>query len=253
MTFTQAGYEIKDNGIHIKCLKQSFTFWKHREWIGTIKTVTLKRDNVGDYYLYLICDGSEPTKKLSLTGNEAGVDFGMKTFLTLSDSIKIASPQFFKQSLNAIRSAHQALSRKQRGSNAWYRAKRHLARIYKQIADRRRDWFFKLALRLVRRYNTIAIESLNLEGMKKLWGRKISDLAFGEFVLILQWSCAKYGKTLLKAGRWQATTKPCSDCGHHNENLTLSERQWICPDCGSHHDRDVNAAINILRVGVPWT
>ena len=150
LTFTQAGYEIEENRIHIKCIDKSFTFWKHREWTGTIKTVTIKRDNVGDSYLYLVCEGSEPTKKLSLTGNEAGADFGMKTFLTLSDGIKIESPQFFKRMLNLIRSATKALSRKQKGSNAWYRAKRHLARLYKQIAQRRRDWFFKLALRLVR-------------------------------------------------------------------------------------------------------
>ena len=114
LTFTQAGYEIEDNRIHIKCLKKSFTFWKHRQWTGSIKRVTLKRDNVGDYALYLICEDSDPTEPLPLTRRKAGVDFGMKTFLTLSDGITIASPQFFKQSLNAIRSAHQALSRKQK-------------------------------------------------------------------------------------------------------------------------------------------
>ena len=253
LTFTQAGYEIKDNRIHIKCLKKSFTFWKHREWTGTIKTVTIKRDTVGDYHLYLSCEGSEPAEKLPLTSNAAGADFGMKTFLTLSDGIKIASPEFFKQSLNEIRSANKTLSRKQYLSNGWFRAKRHLARVNKDIANRRRDWFFKLALRLVRRYDKIAIESLNLSGMKRLWERKISDLAFGEFSWILQWTCAKYGKTLLKAGRWEATTKPCSDCGYHNKTLTLSDREWTCSDCGSHHDRDINAAINILRAGVPWT
>ena len=96
-----------------------------------------------------------------------------------------------------------------------------------------------------------AIETLNLAGMKRLWGRKISDLAFGEFSLILQWTCAKYGKTFLAAGRWTATTKPCFECGTPNENLTLSERQWTCPECGFHHDRDINAAINILQAGVP--
>ena len=253
LTFTQAGYELEDNRIHIKCLKKSFTFWKHRKWTGKIKRIIIKRDNVGDYYLYLVCKNPKPAKQLPLTGHEAGADFGMKTFLTLSDGIKIESPQFFKQMLNAIRSANKSLSRKQKGSNAWYRAKRHVARLYKKIAQRRRDWFFKLALRLVRRYDTIAIETLNLEGMKRLWGRKVSDLAFGEFALILQWVCAKYGKTLLKAGRWCATSKPCSDCGYHNEHLTLSARYWTCPKCGSHHDRDVNAARNILRVGVPWS
>ena len=253
LTFTQAGYEIAENRIHIKCLKKSFTFWKHRQWTGTIKTVAIKRDNVGDYSLYIVCEDTDPTEALPLTGNVAGADFGMKTFLTLSDGIQLKSPEFFRRMLNQMRSANKALSRKQKGSNAWYRAKRHLARLYKKIAERRRDWFFKVAVRLVRRYDTIAIETLNLEGMKRLWGRKVSDLAFGEFALILQWVSAKYGKTLLKAGRWQATTKPCSDCGYHNDTLTLNDRQWICPDCGSHHDRDVNAAINILRVGVPWT
>ena len=180
----------------------------------------------------------------------------MKTFLTLSDGIQIASPEFFKQSLNEIRSANkETLSRKQYLSNGWFRvSKRHLARVNKAIANRRRDWFFKLALRLVRRYDKIAIETLNLEGMKRLWGRKVSDLAFGEFSLILRWMwVSKYGKTLLKAGRWEATTKPCSDCGYKNENLTLDDRQWTCPECGSRHNRDINAAINILRVGVPWT
>ena len=251
LTFTQAGYKIEGNRLTINCLKKSFTFWKHREWTGTVKTATIKRDNVGDYYLTLVCEDCEPSEKLPLTGNEAGADFGCKTFLTLSDGTKIESPQFYKQSLNAIRSAHKALSRKQYLSNGWFRAKRHLASVNKHIADSRRDWFFKLALRLVRRHDKIVIETLNLEGMKRLWGRKISDLAFGEFALILQWTSAKYGKTFLKTNRWEPTTKPCSNCGYRNQNLTLSDRYWTCPECSTHHDRDVNAAINILQAGVP--
>ena len=251
VTFTQAGYKIEGNRLRINCLNKSFTFWKHRDWTGTIKKVTIKRDNVGDYYLYIVCEDCEPSEKLPLTGSEAGVDFGCKTFLTLSDGIKIASPEFYKQGLTAIRSANKALSRKQYLSNGWYRAKRHLSYVHKAIANRRRDWFFKLALRLVRKYDKITIETLNLEGMKKLWGRKVSDIAFGEFSLILQWTCAKYGKTFLRSGRWEATTKPCSTCGYHNENLTLDDREWVCPECGSHHDRDINAAKNILQAGVP--
>ena len=250
-TFTQAGFKIEDNRLRINCLNKSFTFWKHRDWTGTVKIAIIKRGNVGDYYLYIICEDCQPSEKLPLTGNEAGVDFGCKTFLTLSDGTQIASPQFYKQDLNAIRSTHKALSRKQYLSNGWYRAKRHLSRIHKKITNRRRDWFFKLAFRLVRKYDKIAIETLNLDGMKRLCGRKISDLAFGEFTLILEWTCGKYGKVFAASGRWQPTTKPCSDCGHLNENLTLSDRQWICPECGSHHDRDINAALNILQAGVP--
>ena len=251
VTFTQAGYKIEGNRLRINCLKKSFTFWKRREWTGTIKRITIKRDNVGDYYVYIVCEAYEPSEQLPLTGNEAGADFGCQTFLTLSDGIKIASPQFYKQGLKAIRSANKALSRKQYLSKGWYRAKRCLSRIHKKIANCRRDYFFKLALRLVRKYDKIVIETLNLDGMKRLWGRKVSDLAFGEFALILQWTCAKYGRIFLKADRWQPTTKPCSDCGHHNENLTLSDRQWRCSECGSDHDLDINAALNILQAGVP--
>ena len=116
LTFTQAGFKIEENRLTINCLKKSFTFWKHRDWTGCIKTVTIKRDTVGDYYLYITCENCEPSEKLPLTGNVAGADFGMKTFLTLSDSTKIASPEFYKQDLNAVRSANTALSRKQKGS-----------------------------------------------------------------------------------------------------------------------------------------
>ena len=253
ITFTQAGFKIAGNRLRINCIDKSFTFWKHRQWTGTIKKITLKRDNVGDYYLYLICEDYTLSKKLPLTGNEAGADFGSKTFLTLSDGIKIESPEFYKQSLNAIRSANKTLSRKAYLSKGWFRAKRHLCRVHKDIANRRRDWFFKLALRLVRKYDKIAIETLNLEGMKKLWGRKVSDIAFGEFSLILQWTCAKYGKVFAKAGKWQPTTKACHVCQHKNESITLSDRHWTCLSCSTSHDRDINAAINILQAGVPVT
>jgi len=261
-TLKQAGWSLKDNRITLTLRKWNpktrkwqydkvaYTFHKHREFEGNIRRLTIKRGACGDYWLYLITDFVE-TKPLPTTGQSVGADFGMKTFLTLSDGTRITSPEFYKQGLNAIRSANKALSRKQKGSHAWYRAKRHLARVHKKITNQRRDWFFKLALRLVRKYDTIAIETLNLEGMKKLWGRKISDVAFGEFSFILQWTFAKHGKTFLKAGRWKTTTKPCSTCGYCNENLSLSDRQWTCPECGSHHDRDINAARNILQAGVP--
>ena len=250
LTLTQAGYKIEGNRIYIGCLKKWFTFWEHREWTGVIKTVTIKRDNVGDYYLTLACEDCEPTVPLTLSGNVAGADFGIKTFLTLSDGTKIESPEFYKQSLNAIRSAHQVLSRKAFLSNGWFRAKRYLASVYKKIANQRRDWFFKLALRLVRKYDTIAIETLNLEGMKKLWGRKVSDLAFSEFSMILEWTCRKYGKILVKVDKWQPTTKVCHVCQYKNDSITLADREWTCPSCSTTHDRDVNAANVILQVGV---
>ena len=251
MTFTQAGYKIEGNRIYISCLKKWFTFWKHCDWTGQIKTVTIKRDNVGDYYLILTCNASEPIAHLPKTGHRAGIDFGLKTFLTLSDGTQIKSPEFYKNSLRAIRCAHKGLSRKTYLSNGWYKAKRHLSRAYKKIANQRRDWFFKVALRLVHKYDYIAIETLHLDAMKRLWGRKVSDIAFGEFALILEWTCHKYGKVLAKTDKWQPTTKPCHHCGHSNNDLQLTDRHWTCQQCQTHHDRDINAAINILQAGVP--
>ena len=184
---------------------------------------------------------------LPATGESVGADFGMETYLTLSNGEKIQSPQLLKQSLTKLRKLTKAVSRKVKGSNNWWRAIGELTRLYRHIANQRRDWHFKLATALCRRFDTIVTETLNLDGMKRLWGRKVSDLSFGQFVEILEYKCFKHNREFSKVGEWTATTKPCSDCGHYNENLSLSDRQWTCPECGAHHDRDINAAINILR------
>ena len=168
-------------------------------------------------------------------------------FLTLSTGEKIQSPEFLKQSLKELRSLNKTLSRKVVGSNNWWRCLGQLTRRYRYISNQRKDWHWKLATDLCRRFDAIATEKLNLRGMKRLWGRKVSDLSFGQFVEILKFKCFKQNREFLQAGQWTPTTKPCSDCGHHNKELSLSDRQWICPKCGSHHDRDINAAINILR------
>ena len=189
-------------------------------------------------------------KVLSATGESVGIDFGIETYLTLNTGKKIHHPQPLKQSLNQLRKLNKAVSRKVKGSGNWWRAVRELARLHIKITNQRLDWQWKLATDLCRRFDTIVTETLNLDAMKRLWGRKVSDLAFGQFVRILEFKCAKHNREFVQIGQWTPTTKPCSDCGHHNENLSLSDRQWTCPECGSHHDRDVNAAINILRAAL---
>ena len=191
-----------------------------------------------------------PKKVLSATGESVGIDFGMETYLTLNTGEKIHHPQPLKQSLNQLRKLNKAVSRKVKGSNNWWRAVRDLARLHVKIANQRLDWQWKRATDLCRRFDTIVTETLNLDAMKRLWGRKVSDLAFGQFVRILEFKCFKHNREFVQIGQWTPTTKPCSDCGHHNESLSLSDRQWTCPECGSHHDRDVNAAINILRAAL---
>ena len=255
----QSGYKLENGRVRIsfkewdassgslKFNKRWFSFHHHHDWQGNhICYIQILRDAVGTYWLYIVTDDSTIEPYLA-TGESVGIDFGMDTYLTLNTGEKIQSPQFLKQSLKALRRLSKSVSRKVKGSQNWWRAIGELTRLYRHIANQRRDWHFKLATDLCRRFDLIATETLNLTGMKRLWGRKVSDLSFGQFVEILAFKCFKHNRKFRQVGQWTATTKPCSDCGFHNENLSLSDRQWTCPECGSHHDRDVNAAINILR------
>ena len=256
----QTGWSLKDNRITLtfrkwdagkwRYDKVAYTFHKHRQWHGTIRRIIIKRDACGDYWLYILTDFVE-TQPLSATGKSVGADFGMKdAYLTLSTGERIQHPQPLKSNLKKLRSLNKALSRKQKGSIGWWRCVRHIARLYRKISNQRKDFHWQLASELCKKFDTIIIETLNLDGMKRLWGRKVSDLSFYQFVEILKSKCQKHKRQLIEIGQWTPTSKPCSDCGYHNENLTLNDRQWTCPDCGSHHDRDINAAINILRAGI---
>ncbi|MCY3720895.1 MAG: RNA-guided endonuclease TnpB family protein [Candidatus Poribacteria bacterium] len=233
----------------LKFNKRWFSFHHHRDWEGKVCFIQILRDRVSTYWLYVITDAST-TEPCSATGESVGIDFGMETYLTFSNGEKKQPPEFLKRSLNELRKLNKAVSRKVKGSNNWWRAVGALARLYRHIANQRKDWHYKVATDLCKRFDTIATETLNLEGMKRLWGRKVSDLAFYQFVEILKSKCIKHKREFLQVGQWTATTKPCSDCGYKNENLSLSDRQWTCPECGSHHDRDINAAINILRAAL---
>ena len=254
----QSAYKIENDRVRLsfkqwdeptqslKFEKRWFSFHQHREWHGNVRYLQILRDAVGTYWLYIITDDTT-TEPYSSTGESVGIDFGLETYLTLNTGEKIQHPQPLKQCLKALRKHNKSLSRKVKGSGNWYRAVRQIARLYRQIANQRRDWHWKLATDFCRRFDTIATETLNLDGMKRLWGRKVSDLAFYQFVEVLKFKCVKHGREFLRVGQWTPTTKPCSDCGYRNENLSLKERQWRCPECGSHHDRDINAARNILR------
>ena len=227
-------------------VRRNILYHHHRDWKGNVRYIQILRDAVGTFWLYVVTDNASK-EVLPATGESVGADFGLETYLTLNTGEKIHHPQPLKHSLNELRKLNKSLSCKVKGSHNWWRAVRELARLYRKVANQRRDWQWKLATDLCRRFDTLVTETLNLEAMKRLWGRKVSDLAFYQFVEILKFKCFKHNREFFQIGQWTATTKPCSDCGHHNENLSLNDRQWTCPDCGSHHDRDINAAINILR------
>lgn len=250
VTFKSSGWTVNGNVLTINKLKLRLKFHLSRPIDGKIQTVCLKRDAVGDWWLsFSIRKESKPGQEKPMTGKTAGFDFGLKHFLTGNDGQKIESPQFLLHSLDEIRRRSRKLSKKQKGSNSRRKARIELARLHRRIAFLRSDFHWKLANHLVSEYDIICLETLNMKAMQQIWGRKISDLAFSEFVKVLSVISAKYGKTLVRISQWEATSKTCSHCGHKETEMPLNTRKWTCTECGTYHDRDVNAARNILRVG----
>lgn len=246
-TLKQTGWKlIGSNKIRIG--KHVYKFSKSRNVIGEIKTVTVKRTNLGEFFVCFSVETESPEPEIK-TGQNAGFDFGLKTFLTLSDGTSIESPEFFKQYLSDIRKLSRQLSRKAKGSRHRKLARLALARLHEQIANQRRDWFFKLAHLLTDKYDGLFFEDLNLNGMLRLWGRKVSDLAFSEFLNILGYVASVKGKTIHFIHRFYPSSMTCDNCGHIKQDLELSDRRWRCAGCSIVNDRDHNAALNILREG----
>jgi putative transposase len=248
-TLKQAGYKLL-GGNRIKIGKRILKYHKSRDIEGTIKTLTVKRDPLGDVYLFFSCEMPDVKTNRVMTGKSAGFDFGLKTFLKPSDgSTPVKSPLFFKQGLKEVKRADKTLSRKQKGSNNRRKAKDQLFRVHKRIANRRRDFHFKQAGKLAKQYDHIFFEDLNIKGMQKIWGRKISDLGFHNFLRIQEYCCSKTGSVCGYIDRWFPSSKLCHACGFLHEKMSLKDRCWVCPSCQIKHDRDENAAINIHREG----
>ncbi len=239
-TLKQAGYKIDGNVIWLNGYK--FKFWLSRPIEGKIKTITIKRDNIGSFYICIALE--QELQSNTASANIVGIDFGLKTFLTLSDATQIKAPRYYLAYLKRLKKLQRSLSKKQKGSNNYKRAKRALAKLHIKIANTRRDFFYKLANKIAKSYEFVVIEDLNIKAMQKLWGKKISDYAFSEFVNILE-----YKTNLIKIDRYYPSSKTCSKCGYILDSLDLKTREWQCPKCNTLHDRDINAAINICRVG----
>jgi putative transposase len=245
-TLKQAGYAVFGNSIAVG--KQQYRLFNSREIEGQIKTLTIKRDALGDIYFVIVTDGDHQIVKAATT-KIAGFDFGLKDFLIESNGNRVEAPLPLKKSLKQLKKANRNLSKKKKGSNHRKDTKRSLAKLHRRIADQRKDFHFKTAAILAKQNKILCIEDLNLNGMKALWGRKVSDLGFASFVSILEHQATKTGCTVVKIDRWYPSSKTCHCCGTINQELQLRDRVWTC-SCGITHARDVNAAINIQRVGM---
>ena len=235
-------YQIRLNG-------RWYRFALHRPIEGEIIQVHVTRDALGDVYITLTEDYSEVTYEPK-TGKAEGFDFGIKDFLTGSDGHPYTSPMFYKHNADKLATAQKVHSRKVKGSHNRERERKNIARIHKKTANQRTDHHWKLAIELCQKFDILFFEDLNIAGMKRLWGKQVSDLGFGEFLRKLKHQSKKRIRSVLKIDRWSPTSKCCCVCDHKNETLTLADRHWQCPKCETHLDRDQNAAMNILKEGV---
>jgi putative transposase len=222
---------------------------------GKIMSATISR--VADRWFVSITVETPDNSHLPKAENqgEVGVDLGVSTFATLSTGEKVEGPKAHKALMGRLKRLSRNLSRKVKGSENRKKAKMKLARLHARIANIRLDAMHKLTSDLARRFHTIAIENLNVRGMVKNHhlSRSISDMSFFEFRRQLEYKAAMRGNVIVVADRFYPSSKTCSDCGHKVEALPLSVREWVCPECGSIHDRDVNAAINLKNLAVSST
>lgn len=215
-------------------------------------TVTVSRDAAGRWFVSILCD-DVVTEHLP-TNQAIGVDAGITTLAALSTGEKISNPRHERRDRDRLSRAQRDLSRKAKGSNNRAKARRKLARIHARIADRRRDHLHKLTTRLVRENQTVVIEDLAVRNMVRnhSLARAISDASWFQLRAMLEYKCAWYGRELVTLDRWFPSSKLCGDCGAIVDRLPLNVREWTCP-CGATHDRDVNAARNILAAGLAVT
>jgi len=222
----------------------------HRRPKGTPKMATLSKDPDGRYYISMAIE--EHVEHKPITGQAVGVDMGIKHLCTLSNGKKIDNPKYLKQYLRQLRHQSRNLGRKQKGSKRWQRQRVKVARLHAKIRDSRRHALHVASSTVINESQVIVVEDLNVSGMlrNRRLSRALSDASMGEFLRMLEYKAQWYGRTLIKVDRWFPSSKTCSGCGHKLDELRLDTRHWQCPQCGAEHDRDINAANNILNEGL---
>lgn len=215
-------------------------------------TCTVSRDNCGTYWCVITVDDLQPkpTKTKLAKDNAVGVDLGIKDYATLSDGTKFTNPKHLEQTQKKLAHLQKVFARTKKDSRNHERMRIKVAKCHRSITNKRRDFLHKLSTYLMRNYDVVCLEDLNVKGMEQNHhlARAIQGAAWSEFVRQLEYKSDWYGKNVLFIGRFEPSSKLCHCCGHIYSGLTLKERKWVCPVCGETHDRDVNAAINIRNI-----
>ncbi len=220
-------------------------------------TVTVTKDTAGRYFVSILVE--EDITLLPVVNSMVGLDLGLKSMVITSQGESVGNPQFFRKDEKKLAKAQRRHAKKKKGSKNRAKAQLKVARIHARIADRRRDYQHKLSTRIVHSlpapqagFQVICIESLAVKNMLQnhCLAKSISDVGWGEFVRQLEYKAQWYGRTLVKIDKWYPSSKRCSHCGHVLDSLSLDVRFWMCPECKTFHDRDINAAKNVLAAGL---
>lgn len=243
------GVRIKDGKLRIYKFKGGVDIILHRKCEGTIKHCTISKNPTGEYFVSITV---ETTHDMSpKTGKTIGIDLGLKDFAITSDGYKYKNNRYIKNYATQLKVAQQHLSRKIKGSNRYNKQKHKVATIHKKITNSRMDNLHKISTDLIRKYDTIILEDLNVDGMVRnhRLSKYISDVAWGRFIHMLNYKAEWNDKQIMKIDRFFPSSKTCNCCGYINQNLKLDMRLWTCPQCNAELDRDINASINILKEG----
>jgi putative transposase len=248
--------DIENNKVSIPKCKWIKCKFDNREIIGKIKTCTVSRDKCNNYFISILTeiDKDFPTKKKIKEKTSIGLDLGIKDFCVLSSGIKIHNPKTNKKFEKRINKQHRILSKKVNGSKNKEKQRLKLAKLYQHRSNIKNDFLHKYSYKIVsdKQIDTIIIEDLNVSDMlknKKL-SPSIQDVSWYEFTRMLEYKCEREGKNLIRIGRFDPSSKMCSICGTINSTLSLKDREWVCTNCNTKHDRDINAAKNIKTFGL---
>ena len=251
--FTKSAFRWKDGQVFLaKCTSPLPIRWSREIPSGcSPSTITVKLTASGRWFVSLRVN-DDRVKPLPKSDKSIGLDVGITSLITTSKGDKIANQLHFKQLRQKLKRAQKALARKQKGSNNRQKARRQVAKVHAQITDARKDFLHKLTTRLVRENQTIVVEDLAIKNMVKnhKLALAISDASWGELIRQLAYKCEWYGREMIKIDRWFPSSERCGNGGHTVDKLPLNIREWECTTCGTNHDRDVNAANNILAAGL---
>ncbi|NEP82601.1 MAG: IS200/IS605 family element transposase accessory protein TnpB, partial [Okeania sp. SIO3B3] len=246
--FTKGGFKVGQHKVYLAKIGKLKIVWS-RELPAAPSSVTVIKDSANRYFLSFVVE-IQP-EILPKTDKSVGIDLGISTFATLSDGTKVDAPKPLKKRINKLRKLSKSLSHKTKGSKRYEKARIRVAKFHAKLKDTRTDFLHKLSTKIIRENQIVVLEDLNVSGMVKnrKLSRAISDLGWRQFRTLLEGKAEKYGRDFRVISKWEPTSQKCSCCGFKGGKLDLSVREWECLNCGTKHDRDENAAINILVAG----